>query len=117
MMTDLDILGTYLGNVHGRAYVWSNGEGWFRNADENEGPELTLKEKAQYLIEAKEWYGWREVRAERTILLKACDYTQLPDYPSEQKEEWATYRQALRDITNQDDPYNINWPTAPNSGG
>lgn len=26
---------------------------------------------------------------------------------------WASYRQALRDITNQPDPFNITWPTPP----
>lgn len=28
-------------------------------------------------------------------------------------EQWQTYRQALRDITNQTDPFNITWPTPP----
>lgn len=56
---------------------------------------------------------WKEVRLNRDVLLKASDWTQLPDVSITTKEAWATYRQALRDITNQSDPYNIVWPTAP----
>jgi hypothetical protein len=33
------------------------------------------------------------------------------DYPI--TEEWRTYRQALRDITNQSSPFTITWPTKP----
>jgi hypothetical protein len=56
---------------------------------------------------------WQEVRLNREVLLKASDWTQLPDVQFTTKEAWAIYRQALRDITNQSDPYNIVWPTAP----
>ena len=57
---------------------------------------------------------WSLVRAKRNQLLSASDWTQLPDVPLTTKAEWATYRQALRDITNQTDPFNIIWPTPPN---
>ena len=53
---------------------------------------------------------WNEVRVERNRLLTDSDWTQLPDAPTD-KTAWATYRQALRDITNQDDPFNVTWPT------
>ena len=56
---------------------------------------------------------WSEVRLNRDVLLKGSDWTQLPDVPITTKEAWATYRQALRDVTNQSDPFNIVWPTAP----
>lgn len=56
---------------------------------------------------------WPLVRAERDRRLLACDWTQLPDVPLATKEAWATYRQALRDITNQPDPFNIVWPQPP----
>ena len=41
------------------------------------------------------------IREERKILLIESDWTQMPDSPltEEQKAEWATYRQALRDMT------------------
>ena len=56
---------------------------------------------------------WPMVRAERDRRLLASDWTQLPDVPLATKEAWATYRQALRDITEQPDPFNITWPAVP----
>lgn len=56
---------------------------------------------------------WPIVRARRAVLLAETDWTQLPDVPLETKNLWAEYRQALRDITQQPDPRNIIWPTAP----
>lgn len=55
---------------------------------------------------------WAAVRAERNQKLADCDWTQLPDAPVN-AEEWASYRQALRDITTQPDPFNIVWPEEP----
>ena len=56
---------------------------------------------------------WHLVRAKRDRLIAATDWTQLPDVPLTTKEMWAEYRQALRDVTLQADPFNIVWPTAP----
>jgi hypothetical protein len=41
------------------------------------------------------------IRQTRNYLLQQCDWTQLPDSPltDTKRMEWATYRQALRDIT------------------
>lgn len=56
--------------------------------------------------------GWDMVRNKRNFLLIRSDWTQLPDAPVDAA-AWVTYRQALRDITTQTDPFNIVWPTAP----
>ena len=58
---------------------------------------------------------WSLVRDERNAKLASCDWTQLSDAPlsNTQTAEWATYRQALRDITTQSDPFNIVWPSEP----
>jgi hypothetical protein len=58
---------------------------------------------------------WLMIRHDRTIMLSNSDFTQVADAPmtSEKRTEWATYRQALRDITTQTDPYNITWPASP----
>jgi hypothetical protein len=56
---------------------------------------------------------WFLVREMRTQLLSECDWTQLADIPTETKELWQTYRQSLRDITSQSNPFNIDWPTKP----
>lgn len=52
------------------------------------------------------------VRARRSELLFASDYTQLKD--SSASADWVTYREALRDIPKQAGfPENIVWPTPP----
>jgi len=58
---------------------------------------------------------WKLVRLERDNKLRASDWAVLPDVPMEpsKRSEWETYRQALRDITTQPDPFNITWPTPP----
>ena len=58
---------------------------------------------------------WKAVRDSRNKLLLDCDWTQLPDAPltDEQKTAWQAYRQALRDVTQQTDPFNITWPAKP----
>ena len=53
------------------------------------------------------------VRKSRGTKLAECDWTQVADAPVD-KTVWATYRQALRDITKQDGfPWEITWPDAP----
>jgi hypothetical protein len=55
----------------------------------------------------------KSVRASRTEKLKDCDWTQIADSTAD-KTAWATYRQALRDITAQSGfPWAITWPDAP----
>jgi len=63
---------------------------------------------------AKVGAQWNVVRAERNKLLADCDWTQLPDAPVDAA-AWATYRQALRDITTQANPFAIVWPESPSS--
>ena len=59
------------------------------------------------------------LRDMRDDLLQECDWTQMPDSPlsDSKKAEWATYRQALRDLpenyTNSDSTTDIVWPTKP----
>ena len=54
-----------------------------------------------------------QVRTERNALLAASDWTQVADAPVDQS-AWASYRQALRDVTGQAGfPWEIVWPTQP----
>ena len=62
-----------------------------------------------YRIENK----WTDVRELRSQLLTECDWTQLADIPTETKAAWTEYRQSLRDITSQSNPFSINWPVKP----
>ena len=58
---------------------------------------------------------WKIVRFQRDKKLQACDWTVLPDVQMDapKRTEWETYRQSLRDVTSQPDPFNITWPTPP----
>lgn len=54
-----------------------------------------------------------DVRKQRNDLLAACDWTQVADAPVD-KDAWAAYRQALRDVTEQPDfPVSVVWPAEP----
>ncbi len=72
--------------------------------------EKSAKEKQDYYDQAA-----LRVRNTRASLLAASDWTQLPDAPVN-KIAWATYREALRNITNSPKfPYldDEDWPTQP----
>lgn len=66
-------------------------------------------------IEKRKEIKWSEVRDSRNQLLSESDWTQFQDSPitGSSLNDWQTYRQSLRDITSQSDPYNITWPTKP----
>lgn len=60
--------------------------------------------------------AWDEFRGFRNQLLLKSDWTQANDSPlsASKRTEWATYRQALRDLTeNTVDPANPVWPEKP----
>jgi hypothetical protein len=60
---------------------------------------------------------WDVIRFQQRQKLSDSDWTcSVVDTPPEilaQREQWIIYRQALRDITTQTDPFNIIWPTPP----
>lgn len=60
-----------------------------------------------------------EIRAERDRRLSASDWTQMADNPLTEDEclLWRQYRQALRDMPQQEGfPENIVWPEKPSGG-
>lgn len=70
----------------------------------------------------KQWFDprtaeseWAVVRRERDRRLAACDWVVARASEAGQPvpAEWVSYRQALRDITTQVDPFNIVWPVSP----
>ena len=64
-------------------------------------------------IAAKDTEQAKAMRSQRTDKLKDSDWTQVADAPVD-KAAWATYRQALRDITAQPGfPWTVTWPDAP----
>jgi hypothetical protein len=61
--------------------------------------------------------AWGAVRARRDSLLAASDWVALRAMEQGEPvpDEWLAYRQALRDVPQQDDPLEIVWPVAPAS--
>ena len=64
-------------------------------------------------IAAKDTEQAKAMREQRGEKLKDSDWTQVADAPVD-KAVWATYRQALRDVTAQSGfPWTITWPDEP----
>jgi hypothetical protein len=57
---------------------------------------------------------YAKVRERRIELLKASDWTQIADYDlGADRDAWAAYRQALRDLADAPNPFDITWPQPP----
>ena len=72
------------------------------------------EEEMQAIEDAKDWSAI--LRERRNAKLTICDWTRMDDngLSTSKKTEWATYRQALRDLpANTSDPKNPTWPTKP----
>lgn len=69
---------------------------------------ITLRDRTEIAI-----ISLKYIKARRNRLLKNCDYTQTLDFSGD-KEAWAVYRQALRDIPQTyPNPADVVWPTIP----
>jgi hypothetical protein len=68
---------------------------------------------------AKTEAQWIVIRAERNKLLTETDWwvTKAAETNTAISAEQHTYRQTLRDITDQANPFNITWPALPSAGG
>jgi hypothetical protein len=120
-------------NVH--AVIWNDTVGRieYKNAPSEVIDELGIYEQALEIFDAEKQRRFREqlaeeelreasrdyskeFRNERNRKLIECDWTQLSDSPitKQKKQEWAVYRQALRDLPeNTNDPKNPEWPSTP----
>jgi hypothetical protein len=77
-----------------------------------DGETTAAEQEAAYKAQ-KDAEQAKAVRQQRSEKLADCDWTQVADSPVD-KAVWATYRQALRDITAQSGfPWTITWPDAP----
>jgi len=86
-------------------------DGTTREATEAEIVEIQARDAAELVAstESKK----TNIRMMRNQRLLDCDWTQISDCTVD-KQAWATYRQALRDITNQAGfPDAVQWPTQP----
>ena len=83
-----------------------------RPATDTEPAQTAAEQEAAYKA-MKDAEQANSVRQQRTDKLKDSDWTQLADSTAD-KAAWATYRQALRDITAQAGfPWGVQWPTQP----
>jgi hypothetical protein len=68
-------------------------------------------------VQAKTDAQWVSVRAQQSQKLYESDWTcSVVDPPAPilaQRDQWVAYRQALRDVTKQSDPFAIQWPPRP----
>ena len=78
-------------------------------------PTWTVEPMTEEEITARTEQEWTAIRNQRNYRLADCDWTQILD-ASADAAAWAVYRQALRDITEQTDPFNVVWPTPPSIG-
>jgi len=80
-----------------------------RPATDTEPAMSAAEQEAAYKAQ-KDAEQAKNVRADRNKRIAECDWTQLPDAPVDAA-VWATYRQALRDISKQDGfPWEVTWP-------
>jgi hypothetical protein len=93
----------YTKHILGPVFTDTTVDGVTTTAAENEAAYKAAKDAEQA----------KSVRSERGEKLKDSDWTQVADAPVD-KAAWATYRQALRDVTGQQGfPWTITWPTQP----
>jgi len=79
-----------------------------------DAPEATAAQQEADYQASKDAEQAKNVREQRNAKLAECDWTQLDDFAGGKKLEWATYRQALRDVPAQTGfPWTVNWPVAP----
>lgn len=85
----------------------------FQDYTDDEGVVHTAAEQWEAYCFQKDAEQAKAVRDDRNKRLADCDWTQLADAPVNHT-EWATYRQALRDVTAQAGfPWEIEWPSQP----
>lgn len=94
----------YTKNIVEGTPILING-GYYQNWVQTDATETEIEDK----IENK----WIEVREIRSQLLAETDWTQLGDIPTETKTIYTSYRQDLRDITSQSNPFDLVWPVKP----
>ena len=83
-----------------------------RPATDTEPAKTAAEQEAEYKA-MKDAEQAKSVRQQRGEELKDSDWTQVADAPVDQA-AWATYRQALRDVTSQAGfPWTVDWPTIP----
>lgn len=99
--------------VHGKWYTKYVLGPIFTDTTAEDGTVTTAAENEAAYQAMKDAEQAKSVRTTRGEKLKETDWTQVADAPVD-KAVWATYRQALRDVTAQAGfPWTITWPEQP----
>ena len=100
----------------GQWFGWKSGNKEHKDliihhTDKSKPTKASLENK---LSQAQLDWDWFIVRKKRDAMLRDSDYIMMADYPLEDKEGWASYRELLRDIP-QDyaDPDDVTYPEIP----
>jgi hypothetical protein len=95
-------------------YVWQD-NAWTRRAKRPTPHHFW--EAMQWVLDVEQLFN--DMRSDRDYRLQQSDWTQMPDAPltEAQRAEWAAYRQALRDVPQDNQSAtsleNVVWPTKP----
>lgn len=97
-LSDFILAGPTPSKLPGQVLEWTENNWYVRNPNESE---LQIK--------------WTFIRTMRDLLLKESDVFVVRAYEKGEAvpKETLDYRQALRDVTKQANPFDIVWPTAP----
>jgi hypothetical protein len=108
-----EVFPTGHGSHYSKNYIENNpvwdGDKWIESWSEIDASAEEIEERL-----ARQW---ERIRRERNRFLADSDWTQFVDSPlsAEKKAEFQAYRQELRDITEQPDPFDIWFPEAPDA--
>ena len=99
-----------------REPVAQDGQTLYTTPDSVLVPEAVIRvivgDEIQFIVDQSSIdYQWKSVKEHRNKLLIESDWIcSVTDYCPPNKQQWILYRQALRDITTQPNPYKIVWP-------
>lgn len=105
--------------AHAFGALNAGGRSWIVLDGALPGPAPTLRVSGGELVSASQQdlidQQWVKVRYERFMLLAESDWrvTRATETGVPMSPQWVAYRQALRDVTTQADPFAIMWPTPP----
>jgi hypothetical protein len=100
----------------GQWFGWSDSKSKvYANLIVHDGYDTPSQESLEdALAELQAEVPWEHVRSRRDGLLDDSDHVLMPDYPMADKSDWEDYRQALRDVPQQDVlPDEVIWPDIP----
>ena len=93
-------------------YIVVDDDSWSIDIDKVKVVDKAVVPLAKAQLTSKQW---NLVRAKRDQLLSETDWMIIKSMESgvELDKTWSDYRQQLRDITDQKNPFSITWPTKP----